>query len=240
MVQVRVSTVALTVSLSLLAAVSALGVVGAAPAAHAQTSAPGSAHRWTLRLVAGWMDTDAGFTSEEPAEDLRVRVSVAGAPALGLSVERMLGARMGVDLGILAGRLPATFRVAKPAGTFSDRDDLDVVPIFAALNWHPRRSGGETRLDPWLGAGAAYVHFGDVRFFASEGANGEDDVGWLAQAGVDLRLGTDRPLDLTLSAVWIDADFAGQEQDEPDRGRVALDTLTLRAGVAARFGREGR
>jgi outer membrane protein W len=223
MAQLRVPIVAVTLALATVAA------------ARAQPPPPPSARSgaWTLRLVAGWVETDSGFTSEEPAEGIRTEASVDGGPALGLSAERSLGERLGVEFGLLAARLPATLTVSRTEGTFADRDDLDVRPFFVALDWHPRRRG---RVDPWLGAGAAWVQFGDVRFFASEGANGEDDVGWLVQAGVDVRPKAARRLALSLSAVYLDATFAGEEQDEPDRGRVEIATLTLRAGLAVRLG----
>ena len=195
---------------------------------------PSSAGDWTLRLAGAWVDTNAGFDIVEPEEEIFGAIRVGGAPGLALSIERRVGPHLGLKIAATVTSLPATFTITKSGATFRDDDDLDVVPVALSMTWHPWRAH---RLDPWLGLGGAWVHFGDVRFFESEGANGDDDLGWTIEAGMDLRHDPKGRFGATIAVVYVAADFAGVEQDEPDRGRTPVDTTTIQVGLSVRLGK---
>ncbi|MFN2441282.1 MAG: OmpW family protein [Thermoanaerobaculia bacterium] len=66
--------------------------------------------------------------------------------------------------------------------------DLDMMPITATLQYHFNPEG---RFDPYIGAGAAYVLFGDLSDFSGSDLRSidlEDDIGYVLNAGASFDL----------------------------------------------------
>jgi outer membrane protein W len=186
--------------------------------------------RWTLRLAPAWFDTNARFAESVPGAGAATEASVDGEVGLAASLERSLGKLWGLEAGLLATRLPTTLEVRTPGGTtLTSDDDLQVMSTFLMLNWHPRRA---SRFSPFLGLGASYTRFGDLTFLGSE-TKGDDDFGWLAQAGAEIRLGG--RLRLSSSAIFLDTTYQGRRSGDPD---VELDVELrgLRVGLAIALG----
>lgn len=114
--------------------------------------------------------------------------------------------------------------------------NLEMMPVTAVLQYHFAPQGF---IDPYIGAGAAYVLFDDIE---SNGVNNvdriefEDDAGLAVNAGVSFRLGPRFainvdgkyvPLESNATAVVI----GGGESE----GKVDISPIIVSAGLSLRF-----
>lgn len=188
--------------------------------------------RWTLRLAPTVFDTNAEFVEDFPDIETTNRASVEGGVGLSASLERSFGRQWGLEAGLLVSRLPATLEIRRRGMSFRSEDDLQVESPFLMFNWHPRREG---RFSPFVGLGAAYTRFGDVRFFGDERVESDGDFGWLAQLGAEIRLkGKAR---LFAAAMLLDTTYQGRRSDDTEGGvELDVELRGLRVGLAIALG----
>lgn len=213
-----------------------LGVAASAWLAASGTATPAAAG-WHGTIVIGQLRSSNDYQRSEVAEAIRSRGEIDDATVLELVVRRDLGRRFALGFGVARASPIARFIVEKEGQTFIDTDRLEMMPLWAELVLRlPGGSWGE----PYLTAGPAWVRYGDLRFFASEGLDSEDHLGWTASLGVDLELGQPGGVAVRVAARYLDSALAGTEMDEPDSGSFDLDSLSISAGLTWSWGERGR
>jgi outer membrane protein W len=94
-----------------------------------------------------------------------------------------------LSLAIDANEVKPDVRFGFPGAT-TNQGSLKMIPLTGVLQWHFIPKGF---IDPYVGAGAAYVLFDNLKGFSDVGhiginqINFKDDVGFVANAGIGLK-----------------------------------------------------
>lgn len=115
-----------------------------------------------------------------------------------------------------------------------DLGSLDVMPVTLTLRAH---FGGD-RFDGYVGAGAAYAMFENLRsddlaFGGTEFIEIDEELTWLANAGFSVRLG--EGFALGLDAKWIPLEADAIDDQGIEELTLELDPLMISAGLILRF-----
>lgn len=164
-----------------------------------------------------------GYVSS-PTELLPTDVSLGAQSAFGarLSYEYLFTQRFGLEMGLATSQHEYILMIVNgvPRGS-----DFRLTPLTLAGNLH---FGDPGRVDPFFGAGLAYVTLGDL---SERGGSTVTPAGaeltWTAQFGMDIYLKSDWGLGLDVSYLNFRADAGG--------GKVAIETLSILVGVTRRL-----
>ena len=138
---------------------------------------------------AAWVDTnsDGTFNSTNPNQPFNVRFD--GKSGYGAGVNIFFGSNLSLALDAVEVRRKTTFKPIPLATTPSlSAGRTRITPLTAVLQFHfiPRGT-----IDPYLGAGAAYVLFDNVDGRGNLNVNRinyKDDVGLVLNGGIGFRL----------------------------------------------------
>jgi outer membrane protein W len=108
---------------------------------------------------------------------------------MGLSVNRFFGRMLSVEASVFSLRNDLTLTIGESA-TSIDLGKVNLTPITVGAQLH---LAGRSRVDPYVGAGAAYVLAGDLHSPDLEiGGRGrlelDDKVTWFANAGIGVEI----------------------------------------------------
>lgn len=164
---------------------SLLFVVLALPAAAADRT-------FDITANAVWVDTNSSGTFNSTSPNQPFDISFDGELGYGAAVNVFFGDKISVEFAGSSVSQGVSFP-GRPRPTGSSQSDLKMIPLTAVLQWHFIPSG---RIDPYIGAGAAYVLFDDINDPSDLGngvqrINFKDDVGLAINAGIGIGL-TDR------------------------------------------------
>jgi outer membrane protein W len=141
-------------------------------------------------------------------------------------------------------RISAEFAIANVSAEASARRravgggtaDVDIMPVTAVLQFHFAPNGF---IDPYVGAGAAYVLFDD---FESQGVSNldridlQDDVGLAINAGLGFRLGGRFGAVIDAKYIPLEANATAVNVTGPEtEGRFDISPIIISAGVSLRF-----
>lgn len=216
---------------SIPAIASALAILGslAVPTAASAESA------WRLRGFAGWLAPSTTTVTNDRGS-IGVRGEADGGPALGLGLERRLGARVGIEVAALYSAPDLTVDLSLPGlGRFEAGDELASWTLSASLPLHLTPRG---KVDLFVAPLVAWVLYEDLdlRFpELSDSARAafdlEDDVAWGAQIGVEAPVG--RRAAFHARALYLDTTAAGPNREAPDdRFELDLDPWSVLVGVS--------
>lgn len=116
---------------------------------------------------------------------------------------------------------------------------MSLIPLTAVLQWHFAPNGF---IDPYIGGGAAYILFDDVK-----GANGpndialnhinfKDDVGFAADAGLSIKIGSNMDIHGDVKYVPLKTNATAVFPTGPDtETRIKINPVIATAGVGFRF-----
>jgi outer membrane protein W len=155
-----------------------------------------------------------------PTELLPGDVSLGAQSALGgrLSYEVLFTERFGLEMGLATSQHDYVLIIVNGVPRTSD---FRLTPLTLAGNLH---FGDTERVDPFFGAGLAYVTIGD---FSARGNSVETPVDaeltWTAQFGMDIALKGNWGLGLGISYLNFRADAGA--------GKLGVETLSIFAGV---------
>jgi outer membrane protein len=200
---------------------------------------PAAAADRTFDITANavWVDTNSSGTFNAAAPNQPFDISFDGELGYGAAINVFFGDAVSIEFAgssVKQGvRFPGRPRPAGGSGS-----DLKMIPLTAVLQWHFIPSG---RIDPYIGAGAAYILFDDVRNPSDLGnsvqrINFKDDVGLALNAGIGIGL-TDRfgitvdgkyvPIKSSATAVFVTG---------PDtEARVKINPVIFSAGLTFKF-----
>lgn len=186
---------------------------------------------------ATWIDSTGESLDFEEDNDFGVEFD--DEVGFGLAINAYLTDRFSVEIGgtlIEPDFVLITFEPEGPSST----QGLEMIAVTGALQFHLFRS---SRFDPYIGAGATYLIFDDVQQIGDitvndvEAIEFEDDVGWMANAGVNI--GLFRNFALNLDAKYSEIDVDGlvtfDRGDFTAERNVEFNPVLVSAGITWRF-----
>lgn len=105
-------------------------------------------------------------------------------------------------------------------------------PATVTAHYHFRNFGS---VQPYVGAGLAYMKIFDTEDKALSSLAIDDTFGPAVQAGVDLMLNERWGAFIDVKKAWLTTDATGQLGGVPVRGEVVLDPLVVHGGLTFRF-----
>lgn len=182
-----------------------------------------------------WVDTSSEGTFDDTTSN-PVDVNFDGTLGYGVAANIFFGDHISTELAIVRVESDVTIRqraVNNPGNT-----QAELMPITAVLQFHLAPNG---RIDPYVGAGAAYVLIGDVdrpnelNNLDFEKLDFKDDVGLALNAGLGIKL-TDH-LGLTLDAKYVPLESSARAVRTGNTTDVKFDInpVILSGGLSLRF-----
>jgi outer membrane protein W len=158
-------------------------------------------HVFDLTGWAAWIDPNSNgtFNSSFPNQPFNVRFD--GKLGYGAGANIFFGNHFSAAFDVAQVRPQLVLRSRAVGGTSFPTNGTRMTPITGILQWHFAPGGG---IDPYIGAGAAYVLFDKTNVFHSATLgqiNIKDDAGLALNAGVSFRLS--RRLALTADGKYV-------------------------------------
>lgn len=194
------------------------------PAAFAQSRA------FDLSVNAVWVDptSEGTFDSNDPTD-----VDFDGDLGYGAAANIFWGGRISTEFAI--SRVNPETNIRRRAAGASG-GDIEMMPITAVLQFHLAPNG---TIDPYIGAGAAYILFDDVE---SNGLNGvqrielDDDAGLALNAGVAIKLGNRFGIVGDVKYVPLKSNAHAVYVTGPDtEAEIDINPVIVSAGLQFRF-----
>ena len=198
---------------------------------------PAAAQNIDLALFANrtTVNGEGNFTGADVTFDLRPAYEAAY--GFGASVNffwgRSLSAEFGASVAEPDGELESSSQIG-----FLSGGSFRIVPVTAVVQWHFAR--GRT-IDPYIGAGGAYVMFDDISGFNNRNTGItaielEDQATYVLNGGVRIGAGGFGVIvDAKYMPVTTDATTQRTIGPEPFIREVDLNTLVISAGVRLSF-----
>lgn len=191
-----------------------------------------------LNGFATWVDPQSSNTFNSTNPNRPFKISFSGKLGYGVGANVFFGDRISAEFAASEVRPTAQYGFAQVGAPLSE-GRLKMIPITAVLQYHLSPNGF---IDPYIGAGAAYVLFDNLSNANDVGRIGvrridfKDDVGLALNGGVSLRLtpsfavfvdGKYVPLKSSATAVFVTGPSTEQ--------RIKINPVMASAGVSLRF-----
>lgn len=176
-----------------------------------------------------WVDPTGNGSFNDLADPADIEFD--GDLGYGASVNFFLSDRISIEIAASKTSPETTIRRRTIGGAAGD---FDIVPITGVVQFHLAPNG---TFDPYIGAGAAYVLFGDVDGVDDiQNIDVEDDVGLAVNAGLDIKIGPRWGIVLDGKYVPIESNASAIIVGHSDQaGRVDVSPIILSAGLRLRF-----
>lgn len=210
----------------------ALCGVAAAPAA---ASDPG----WHIRVFAAGFDPDLDIVvpSENPDE---IRVTADSDLGFGASLEYQFNALLGLEFGYIQASPAIELSADIPGyGHLSLSDAMSTGATTLDLNFH--LTPDSQYFDIYLGAGIAYMSFGDLHYTDPEGdpldLSTSSDLGYSAKAGLGISLGKNSNWAAFggLRYIWTDLEATQVQDPDETSATFDFDTFSFSVGISYSF-----
>ncbi|HEV7242860.1 MAG TPA: OmpW family outer membrane protein [Thermoanaerobaculia bacterium] len=180
-----------------------------------------------------WADPTGGGEFEDLADPAEIEFDAS--TGYGASVNFFISDRLSIDIG--ASVISPETRIRRRAIGAGGDVQIDMIPITGILQFH---LAPNSFVDPYIGGGAAYVLFDDINETGLDDLDRIDfkeDVGFVVNAGVGIRLGNRFGIVLDGKYVPIETDATAVNlgaTEEADT-RVDISPIILSAGLQLRF-----
>jgi outer membrane protein W len=185
-----------------------------------------------LGLNAVWVDPSNNGSFEDLADPTTIDFDPS--VGYGASANVFFSDRFSVEFAISRVNTATTIRrraVSNPGG------DLEMMPITGVVQWH---FAPHAFIDPYIGAGAAYVLFDDVH---DNGLNGiqrinfKDDAGLAVNAGLGIRLGNRFGINVDGKYVPLESNAKATVlgTGQTSESKVDISPIIVSAGLTIRF-----
>jgi outer membrane protein len=183
---------------------------------------------------ASWVDPNSEGTFDVNSTD-RFDVNFDGTLGYGAGVNIFFGDRISTELSVIRVQPEASLAVRGRA-VRTAAVDVEMIPITAVLQWH---FAPNSRIDPYIGAGAAYITFGDVDSPAdlgdiSVGEVDSDYLGLVVNGGVSIGLSDRFAIVGDIKYVPTGASATGFLQDGT-KTTIDINPVIASAGLSIRF-----
>ena len=192
-----------------------------------------------LTGMVSWVDPNSSGTFNAASPNQPFDISFNSKMGYGIAANIFWGSHISTEFAASEVRPETQFRSHAAAPTSGNLGNLKMIPITAVLQWHFAPNG---RIDPYIGAGAAYVLFdnldniNDVGNLGVRNINFKDDAGLALNAGIGFALS--RNFGLVADGKYVplksssDAVFAtGPNQSQ----KVKINPVIFSAGLSLRF-----
>ena len=185
---------------------------------------------------AAWVDPNSDGTFNTADDDFDVDFD--GKLGYGAGVNIFFSDHLSTELSVVSVKSEATLtgrgRLVNVGAV-----DVDLIPITAVLQWHFAPS---STIDPYIGAGAAYVQFGDVDTPADADniALGEidaDDLGLVINGGIGIALSKNFAIVGDIKYVPVGSSAKGELVNAAGQTTATIDInpVIFSAGLSLRF-----
>jgi outer membrane protein W len=150
---------------------------------------------------AAWVDPNSSGTFNSPSPNQPFNVNFNGKLGYGLGANIFFGGHTSLALDAVQVRPETSVRPRAVVPGGGTTRGLRMTPLSAIVQWHFIPSGF---IDPYVGAGAAYVLFDDASVFGTPNLtriNFKNDVGLALNGGLSFRLS--RMLALTADGKYV-------------------------------------
>jgi outer membrane protein len=180
-----------------------------------------------------WLDPTGGGTFEDLADP--TDLDFEAETGYGIAANIFFGGRVSTEFAIARIQPDATITRRRATGDVGT-GNLQITPLTAVLQFHFAPNGF---IDPYIGAGAAYVLYE----FDAQGVSNidqidfDDDVGLAVNAGLGIRLGDRFGINIDGKYVPIESDataiVVGTNQERS--GQFEVSPIIISAGLSLRF-----
>jgi outer membrane protein len=192
-----------------------------------------------LTGMVSWVDPNSSGTFNAADPNQPFDISFNSKMGYGIAANIFFGGHFSTEFAASEVRPDAVFRSRAAAPTNGNLGTVKMIPITGVLQWHFAPNG---RIDPYIGAGAAYVLFDnldnihDVGNLGVRNINFKDDAGLCLNAGIGFALAKNFALVADGKYVPVkssaDAVFAtGPNQSQ----KVKINPVIFSAGLSIRF-----
>lgn len=182
-----------------------------------------------------WLDPTGGGEFEDLADPAEIDIEADA--GFGVAANIFFSDRISAEFAVSQIDPETNVTRRRTIGGSGPGGNLEIMPVTAVLQFHFAPNGF---LDPYIGAGAAYVIYD---FSASQGVHNiseidfDDDVGLAINAGLGIRLG-DR-FGITLDGKYVpiesDASAVVVSSNQERVGTFDVSPIILSAGLSLRF-----
>jgi outer membrane protein len=158
-------------------------------------------HLFDLTGWAAWVDPNSSDTFNSPSPNQVLNVRFNGKLGYGLGANIYFGRHFSTAFDAVQVRPETTIRSRAVGGGSSLTNGLRMTPLTGVLQWHFAPDGA---IDPYVGAGVAYVVFGKTDVLGNgiiSQIDFKDDAGLALNAGISIRLS--RTLALTADGKYV-------------------------------------
>jgi outer membrane protein W len=189
---------------------------------------------WAARVDPNSKNTFNSANANQPLD-----VNFNGKLGYGAGANIFFGEHLSAAFDVVQVRPGTTVRSRSVGGGSFAASGLRMTPISAVLQWHFAPGGV---IDPYLGAGVAYVLFDKTNVYGNvnvSGINVKDDAGLALNGGVSFRI--THMLALTADAKYVplkaaaDAVYSGAIPTVPVVLNVKINPVIFSAGLSLRF-----
>lgn len=189
-----------------------------------------------LGLNAVWVDPNSSGTFNSPNANQPLNIDFNGKLGYGASANVFLGSN--VSLEIAASEVRPDARYGIPGAT-ANQGHLKMIPITGVLQYHFSPKGF---IDPYVGAGGAYVLFDNVSNVTDVGGIGlrqlnfKDDVGFAVNGGLGFNFSPRIGLNADVKYVPLKSSATAVFAAGPDRSaKVKINPVIASAGIVFHF-----
>ena len=191
-----------------------------------------------LTAAAVWVDPNSSGTFNSANPNQPFDISFDGKLGYGIAANIFFGNAISLELAGSEVRPQATLRT-RATGFTTAGNDLKMIPLTAVLQWHLFPNG---RIDPYVGAGAAYILFdkldnaNDVGNIGVNRIDFKDDAGLALNAGLGIGLTNNLALTLDGKYVPLKSSATAVFATGPNTTtKVKINPVMFSAGLTLRF-----
>lgn len=185
---------------------------------------------------AAWVDpnSEGTFATGTSNSPLDLDVNFDGRLGYGAAVNVFFTDHISTEFSAVWAKSESTLSARQRAVTVNPTD-VDIIPITGTLQWHFAPNG---RIDPYIGAGAAYVVFSDV---SNDGLQGlslnnleSGDLGLVINGGVGI--GLSKSVAILLDAKYVPVGSSAKaELITGEQTDIDINPVIFSAGLSFRF-----
>ncbi|HEV7766937.1 MAG TPA: OmpW family outer membrane protein [Thermoanaerobaculia bacterium] len=186
-----------------------------------------------LTANAVWLDPSSEGTFDSDPDNA-FDVSFDSTVGYGVAANVFFGDRISTEFAISRVSNDVNF----DSGTFDDNATAEIMPITAVLQFHFAPNGV---IDPYIGAGAAYVLIDDVdrpdelNNIDFERLDFNDDIGLALNAGLGIRLASNFGLNLDAKYVPLESSATAVGTIGNQEVKFDMSPVIFSAGLSLRF-----
>jgi len=208
--------------------------IAAALALLVAVPALGQGRAFDLTGYAAWVDTSSEGTFDQAGGD-PVDVNFDGTLGYGIGANIFFGDRISAEFAIVRVNSDVNFRQRAVANAATQ---AELMPITGVLQFH---LAPNSTIDPYIGAGAAYVLIDDVDTPSElnnidfESLDFKNDVGLALNAGLGIRITNNLGLTLDAKYVPLESSATAVRTTGNTDVKFEINPVILSAGVSLRF-----